>query len=43
MNLNKTLKKLLADKEELLTSIELACKSIEFLGKESGRDFSKNG
>tara|TARA_R110002020_G_scaffold307818_1_gene523572 strand:- start:175 stop:504 length:330 start_codon:yes stop_codon:yes gene_type:complete len=41
MNLNKTLKKLLADKEELLTSIELACKSIEFWEKKADETFQK--
>lgn len=41
MNLDKILKKLLADKKELLDSIELACKSIEFWEKKADKTFEK--
>lgn len=41
MNLDKILKKLLADKKELLSSIELACKSIEFWEKKADKTFQK--
>tara|TARA_R100001463_G_scaffold80750_3_gene135232 strand:- start:373 stop:702 length:330 start_codon:yes stop_codon:yes gene_type:complete len=39
MNLNKTLEKLLATKEELISSIEVCCKSIEFWEKRAEKVF----
>ena len=41
MSLDKILQKLLSDKEELLASIELACKSIEFWEKKADNTFQK--
>tara|TARA_R110002020_G_scaffold19821_5_gene68004 strand:- start:829 stop:1158 length:330 start_codon:yes stop_codon:yes gene_type:complete len=41
MNLNKTLEKLVAEKEVLLSSIELSCKSIEFWEKKADSVFKK--
>jgi hypothetical protein len=41
MSLDKTLKKLLAEKQSLLSTIELSCKSIEFWEKKADRIFKK--
>jgi hypothetical protein len=41
MSLNKTLKKLLAEKEELVASITLCCKSVEFWEKRADIIFEK--
>tara|TARA_R100001163_G_C5060398_1_gene197228 strand:+ start:1805 stop:2134 length:330 start_codon:yes stop_codon:yes gene_type:complete len=41
MTLNKTLEKLLASKNELLESVEVCCKSIEFWEERANEVFSR--